>query len=128
MERAIEKELLNRLKVGTFYKNIYNLDKKEFEDQLNANEVDDQTQYEIAGEDEELTSEDDSVLGGDLELDEEEQRMLEMADVDDIEDLAEQKIVGKKRKQPKVEFETEIEDMAAMPKQKIKATHKKLRQ
>lgn len=26
VERAIEKELLNRLKVGTFYKNIYNLD------------------------------------------------------------------------------------------------------
>ena len=26
VERAIEKELLNRLKVGTFYKDIYNLD------------------------------------------------------------------------------------------------------
>ena len=34
VERAIEKELLNRLKVGTFYKNIYNLDQKEFEDKL----------------------------------------------------------------------------------------------
>jgi|TARA_B110001450_G_scaffold224107_1_gene221558 protein MAK16 len=42
VERAIEKELLNRLKVGTFYKDIYNLDKKDFEDQLNAEEVDDQ--------------------------------------------------------------------------------------
>lgn len=31
VERAIEKELLNRLKVGTFYKDIYNLDKKDFE-------------------------------------------------------------------------------------------------
>ena len=41
VERAIEKELLNRLKVGTFYKDIYNLDKKDFEDQLNAEEVDD---------------------------------------------------------------------------------------
>ena len=26
VERAIEKELLSRLKVGTFYKGIYNLD------------------------------------------------------------------------------------------------------
>ena len=41
VERAIEKELLNRLKVGTFYKNIYNLDKKEFEDQLDDQEVPD---------------------------------------------------------------------------------------
>ena len=32
VERAIEKELLNRLNVGTFYKDIYNLDKKDFED------------------------------------------------------------------------------------------------
>ena len=32
VERAIEKELLNRLKVGTFYKNIYNLDQKDFEE------------------------------------------------------------------------------------------------
>ena len=42
VERAIEKELLNRLKVGTFYKDIYNLDKKDFEDQLEKEEVDDQ--------------------------------------------------------------------------------------
>ena len=34
IERAIEKELLNRLKVGTFYKNIYNLDQKEFTEKL----------------------------------------------------------------------------------------------
>ena len=39
VERTIEKELLNRLKVGTFYKNIYNLDKKEFEEKLDENEV-----------------------------------------------------------------------------------------
>jgi protein MAK16 len=41
VERAIEKELLNRLKVGTFYKNIYNLDKKEFDEKLNEMEVPD---------------------------------------------------------------------------------------
>ena len=43
VERAIEKELLNRLNVGTFYKDIYNLDKKDFEDQLDENELPDQT-------------------------------------------------------------------------------------
>ena len=72
VERAIEKELLNRLKVGTFYKNIYNLDQKDFIEQLDKEEVNDQTQYEIAEEDEELSSENDSELGGDLEMDEEE--------------------------------------------------------
>jgi hypothetical protein len=65
------------------------LDEKEFNEKLNENEVDDQTKYEMADEDEELTSEDDSELGGDLELNAEEQAMLEMADLDDIEDLAE---------------------------------------
>lgn len=43
VERAIEKELLNRLNVGTFYKDIYNLDKKDFEEQLDENELPDQT-------------------------------------------------------------------------------------
>ena len=41
VERAIEKELLNRLKVGTFYKNIYNLNSKDFNDKLDENEIDD---------------------------------------------------------------------------------------
>ena len=41
LERAIEKELLNRLKVGTFYKNIYNLDQKDFNEKLDENEVED---------------------------------------------------------------------------------------
>jgi protein MAK16 len=39
LERSIEKELLSRLKVGTFYKDIYNLDQKDFEQQLDENEV-----------------------------------------------------------------------------------------
>lgn len=111
VERAIEKELLNRLKVGTFYKNIYNLDKKEFEDQLDEQEVPDQTQYEVDEEnDNEILDEeeDDSILGGDLmedELNEDERRMLEMAEaedgdeLDDIENL-DAKMAGKKRKKP----------------------------
>ena len=61
VERAIEKELLNRLKVGTFYKNIYNLDKEDFEQKLDENEIEDQAEYE---EDEAYDEEeDDSVLG-----------------------------------------------------------------
>ena len=48
MERAIEKELLNRLKVGTFYKDIYNLNQKEFNEKLDENEVEEETtQYEM---------------------------------------------------------------------------------
>jgi len=43
LERSIEKELLNRLKLGTFYKNIHNLDEKDFNAKLEENEVDDLT-------------------------------------------------------------------------------------
>ena len=91
VERAIEKELLNRLKVGTFYKNIYNLDKKEFDEKLNEMEVPDQTQYEVDEENENEDideEEDDSVLGGDLligedEMDDDERELLKMAQLED---------------------------------------------
>ena len=122
VERAIEKELLNRLKVGTFYKNIYNLDKKEFEEKLDEQEVPDQAQYEMEEEleNEELDEdEDDSLLGDNLiddEINDDERRMLEMAeakddvDLQDIENIAEKIGVGKKRqKQVKIALEDEIE-------------------
>ena len=118
VERAIEKELLNRLKVGTFYKDIYNLDKKDFENQLDKEEVDDQLQYEIDEENDNAEfdeDEDESVLGGDLELDENEKRMLELAEaededeLDDIENM-DQKLLGKRRKPPvKIALEDEPE-------------------
>ena len=38
---------MNRLKVGTFYKGIHNLDVKEFEEKLDEEEQPDQTKYEI---------------------------------------------------------------------------------
>lgn len=70
----------------------------------------------MADENEELSSEDDSVLGGDMDLDEEERQMLEMAEVDDIEDLAdneqaiERMLTGKKRKKPvQIQLEQEME-------------------
>lgn len=99
--------------MGTFYKDIYNLDKKDFENQLDENEVADQTQYEVdeENENEELdASEDDSLLGEDLMVDEAERRMLELAEaedadeLDDIENLDE-KLLGKKRKPVKIAME-----------------------
>lgn len=62
-------------------------------------------------EEDDVEEEDDSEIGGDLELDEEERRMLEMAeledeaDLDNIENLEykleqQQSALGKKRKRP----------------------------
>lgn len=88
------------MKVGTFYKDIYNLDQKDFEKGLDEVEVSDREEYEADELDDE--EEDDSVLGGDLEINDEERRMLELAeeednDSEDIEEIA-NKITGKKRK------------------------------
>ena len=69
--------MLNRLKVGTFYKNIYNLDKKEFEEKLDEEEIDDPEFEADADEDDLDEVEDDSVLA------EEEMRLLEMAEMED---------------------------------------------
>lgn len=111
VERAIEKELLSRLKVGTFYKDIYNLDQKDFEKGLDEVEVSDREEYEA--DDLEEESEDDSVLGGDLEVNEEERRMLELAEAeddnsDDIEEIA-NKLTGSKRKPVRIAMEDEME-------------------
>ena len=99
IERAIEKELLNRLKVGTFYKNIYNLDTKDFNEQLDQDEVENQVAYEM---DENDDLESDEEVPGDLELNEEERQMLEMVDMEDIEEVPdkEKQLAGKKRKKP----------------------------
>jgi protein MAK16 len=110
VERAIEKELLSRLKVGTFYKDIYNLDQKDFEKGLDEVEVSERDEYEADDMEEE---EDDSELGGDLEIGDEERRMLELAeaednDSDDIEELA-NKITGIKRKPVQIKMEDELE-------------------
>lgn len=107
VERAIEKELLSRLKVGTFYKDIYNLDQKDFEKGLDEVEVSDREEYEADELEEE--EEDDSVLGGDLEINDDERRMLELAeaednDSDDIEEIA-NKLTGTKRKPVKIAME-----------------------
>ena len=113
--------MLNRLKVGTFYKGIYNLDKKEFEEKLEEQEEPDQTKYEVdmEQENEDFDDEEDELVMGDnlmedeLEFNEDEKRMLEMAeaddnaDLDDIENLAAK--IGKKRKPVKIGLEDELE-------------------
>lgn len=60
-----------------------------------------------------MSSEDESEIGGDLELNEEERQMLEMAE-DDIEDMGademQEKMTGKKRKKPvQIQLEQELE-------------------
>jgi hypothetical protein len=97
------------LKVGTFYKDIYNLDQKDFEKGLDEVEVSERDEYEM----DEMEEEDDSELGGDLEITEEERRMLEIGeaednDSDDIEELA-NKITGIKRKPVQIKMEDELE-------------------
>ena len=108
------------------------------------------TQYEI---DEEIVNqgldeeEDDSVIGGDLieEVNEDERRMLEMAEAEDADDLNDienlpDKIIGKKRSKPvkfrmedldegeNVELEYEREDLqtgsAQIKRKKQKITNK----
>ena len=76
-------------------------------------------------------SDEDSEIAGDLELDPEEQRMLEMAEIEDIEDLAQQetkKMSGKKRKSKvNVAFEQEMEyeNQPAKSQEKIKMKSKR---
>ena len=138
VERAIEKELLNRLKLGTFYKNIHNLDQKNFEDQLEKNEVNDQTEQEIMYEEDFEEEEDDSEIGGDLEsITSDQQKLLDMAeasddaDFNDIENL-DQKILGKKRKpavkirmEDEIELEYENEDSVVKPSKKLQKISQK---
>jgi protein MAK16 len=92
LDVAIEKQLLERLKSGTFYpKEIYNLNPNDFETALNEQEVE-ATEYNVEDEDEE-DLEDESDMEGDLEsLDEDEELELEQEeekDANNVEDLAE---------------------------------------
>jgi protein MAK16 len=93
LERAIEKELLQRLKSGTFYpKEIYNLNQKEFNEALDeeAVEEEDQVEYEMDQEEENEDEYDEEV---EEVLDEDEIARLEAEQArddsdSDLEDLA----------------------------------------
>ena len=71
LELAIEKELLHR------YKDIYNLNQKEFEQALDEQEVEEEKEYEV---DEDISDMDES-------SEEEYERELVEADFDEIDDL-----------------------------------------
>ena len=113
LERAIEKELVQRLKSGTFYpQEVYNLNQKVFLDTIGKEEVADleeAQEYEIDEEvEEEYNSED---------IDEDELAMLEDEEEnDDNLDLEDQgsddqaeKLTGKKRPRVKIGYEEEEE-------------------
>ena len=91
IERAIEKELLQRLKSGTFYpQEIYNLNQKEFEKVLEEEEVEEAEEYEVDEDEDEVDEEFEE------EIDEEELRMLQEEEEndqesDDLEDLGDKK-------------------------------------
>ena len=126
------------------FKQVYNLDKKDFEAKLAEEEIPDQTRYEVAEEDanEEFDEEeDDSVLADSL-IGEDERQMLEMAEAEDdeeeIEDLP-AKMLGKRRKavtikresaKPEIEYELEEEELgkpqaAQMLKNEIRVSKKR---
>jgi hypothetical protein len=69
-------------------------------------------------------------MGGDLELDENEKRMLELAEAEDMDDLddienIDQKILGKKRKPVKIAMEDEQELELEYEREDIVKTNKK---
>jgi protein MAK16 len=87
VDRAIEKELVQRLKSGTFYpQDIYNLNKEEFEEVLDKNEI---GEYEVDEDEDEEEEENEDEYEYDDELDEDELKMLEEEEEKDGEDVEE---------------------------------------
>ena len=124
LEVAIEKELLNRLKSGTFY----NLDQQAFQKKLNEEQIIEETEYNVDEDDEENEleyddEEDDSEAILQEVDDEDELSMLEEEeerdrDQADVEDLAEgqESSSGKKgksiKKRPRVNIGYEDDEQA----------------
>ena len=96
LENAIEKEIIHRLKEGT-YKDIYNIHQKEFENVLDDEEVSEIEYEEEEESEDELEDEREFVAEGPEE------------EVDDIEDLEDLGIGAKRRPNVTIEYERELE-------------------
>eukprot|EP00400_MALV-I_sp_L67-5_P000191 gene191-92_t len=102
VEKAIEKELLDRLKTGV-YGEIYNTNEQAFSNALeNVEEEDEEMQFVEGSDAEEEENEDEF-----------EKMLEEMSDLDSDEESDEED-VGSWRKKPKVQIEYEMETEPAM--------------
>lgn len=121
LELSIEKELLHRLKEGQYPKDIYNLDVKEFEKELEENGVAVEEQIEF-DEDSDMGEPDRQIVEGDFAEDDDIENLGgDMGDIgeEDDSDDSEQQAGGKggngEKRQKLVEIEFEREEEVKEP-------------